>query len=460
MKKINIKSFSLITLTGIIFVIVLYLPDSIPRKFSFDTHFWEYGANLRFYLARCFYKYPPYVFFPYSHPWYTMFAGTFYTLLKILPLWKQMFLYNILLLFFTSLVVYEILRIETNVLIISIAIAILFFFQPALFLWSFSGFAYYTGLFFFSLGTYTYFYKEKKFGILFFSILPLIRHELSIFLLPPFIKILREERDKLFLLTILGGPFILYYVIASYVVFKNVFFLFFFHSLACNGNITLGKYFSSTLSKIVPLIHYNPLFWLGFIPLSFNKKLRLLFITSLILFFIPYIDRTLFAPVFLTTIGTGILIHRARRLKSIFIGLLIVVEFLIFIFVPLKPGKLEDFHHFRSYPFTYQWLVRNKKKYDFFLFPARQEYLLWNDKNCNLANKLFFERGKPGVKILPQGMVLSHYSNDLSMLKKYTFILIQDTSFMSTVYFRRLQQKGWKILKIIPQEKILLLFHP
>ena len=129
MKKFNIKFVMVITLIGIISAIVIYLPDSIPREFSFDTHFWEYGANLRFYLARCFYKYPPYVFFPYSHPWYTMFAGTFYTLLKILPLWKQMFLYNILLLFFTSLIVYEILKIETNDWVISIIIAVLFSFS-------------------------------------------------------------------------------------------------------------------------------------------------------------------------------------------------------------------------------------------------------------------------------------------------------------------------------------------
>ncbi len=447
-------------------LIIIMLPDSFPVKLSLDTIAWEVLANVRYYVARCVFSNPDFIFFPFSHPFYTIFSGSFFTLLKELAPWKQMLIYNFTITYTVAIIIFLMLKDYFPDYRYSIPISLLLFLQPAIVLWLASGFAYHTGLFILAMGTYFFYVREKSWGIIFFSLLPLIRHELGAFLIAPFISLIRKRDFKLLLLLIL--PFVTYYAIIPLIRYHNIFYYWFFHELYNGTKISLKLYLTKGIHALFPFYYYNPLIWIGLLGYLTNTrlsvKLRPLALNSLILLFIAYLGRIIMPVFFFSLIGLGIIISGITKdsQKKLAIMSILISQIIYLSLVKVKPGPLENTLPFRNYPITYNWLIDNYNGYDYFIPLHDKIYVLWEDRSCRLATKFVYPGGhcndrEGGIAITtPRGYYDNHRC--LKALADTGTILLEDKRDMWNNFTKFLIiNLKWNLIRTIDEEQVVII---
>ncbi len=451
-----------------IITITVILPENFPITLGIQHIAWEALANVRYYIALCSLHNLSFLVFPFSHPLYSLIGGSFFNLLHTITPWKQMFIYNFTILYISFFIIATIINNSLKSKPISFIIASLIFFQPVLIIWAFSGFAYNTGLLLLSLGTYFYYHKKKTPGILFFSLLPLVRHEFSVFLLAPFItSILRKEKKFWLILLIL--PFLIYYIGISIILFHNPLYLWLFHMIYNGIPFShLSAYLTKGIHTLKPFFYYNPIIWIGLIgyfpPFNKTKELAIPTLNSLLLLPVAYLGRTIIPIFFFALIGIGNIFSsiKDKRNQKIIVTFLLLTQIIYIFSIKVKAGDLESILPYHTYPLTYKWLTSNLNKYDYVLPYYDTFYILWEDKDCKLAKKLLYPGGS--CKTLNNGPVVTtpdgiiHNKQCIMELKNSKILILLQESDLRTPLFRNLlTKKNWKILKVIPSEKVVII---
>ena len=460
------KVISLFIILSLFFIIILLLPDNFPIITGIDSIAWEVITLFRYYLAKCYFTNISYIWYPYSHPFYTFVSGIFYNIFSFLPVWKQMFLYNFGLNIISSFLLYEIVKDILKNRLISIVFVILFIIQLPITIWAFSGFAYNTGIFLLVAGTFVYYFKGKNWGILFFAFLPLVRTELAIFMLAPFLSSFKRKNSVISIISLVS-PFLFYYVVWSYYKYDDVFYIFFIHTyLSHYDNVKLARYFTATRT-IKAFFYYNPIFWIGLFGIflkEFPKKIKIIALNSLLILLITYSAKTIIPGFIFAYIGFIVIFNKfilTLKYRYIFVMFLIFSQLLYFGFYEIVPESGDTVIPYKQTA-KYQWINNNYNNFDYLVYTMRNGYFLWNDKECKLSHKIIFVRGNGyGTRImkvlLPSGKMLSD-DNLNKFIEKNRVISVSSLESLTTPVIKYSLKDGDIEILEINGEKGLIIY--
>ncbi len=421
MKKL-IYLFSILFFFSIL--VVVFLPASFPNRLGISKVSWEIMSVVRYYAGKCTLKNPWFLVYPETHFIPDIIWSIAYNLplLSLLPPWKQILIINMLFIYGTSFLIALIL-LETNLAFYEIILyALLLTLQPAVFIWSFASFAYYIAGFFLILSVYFFLKELDWLGFLTVALLPMIRHEYTVFLLAPILIMFMNKK--------IGKGILFYFIPLAYYFILPILLwgdwrrLYFFQGELYLSNFSVAPYFQSIV-RIAPFLYYVPLFWIGFVGLFWGNKWRKLlffFLASLFIFVVPFISRVIYPIFLLSFIGGGILLAKLKSpFRSIILVFLVVLSLGWDIYRNWKPEIGDYLGPYCSCEDTVKWLSKEQDLYDYFLLSPRQYFILWNDKNCLLSRKLIYPYTSPETNKIGLGNLLLSDGNivDFKMHKEF-----------------------------------------
>jgi len=446
-KKFFLFSVSLLS-------VVIFLPENLPVRLGIDRIAWEVFYNLRYYYGLCAWKNPAFIYAPFSHPVPTLLSLPVFRLFIFLPAWKQITIFNLTILLLSAYLLWKSCKKICGESLGPFTIFVLIILQPVFLFWLTAFQGYFPGVLFLSLGIYFYLASEKWWGILFFGLLPLCRHELSVFLVAPFIISLKR-REGIKGPALLFAPFILYYFVVSLVVWHNPFTLFFIHKITevkCSRSV-LGYFAPFSLT---PFLYYGPVLWFfPFIYLHLRKK-RFLFylaLNSLFLLSVSYLSRIII-PLFVLSL-LGVSFFTAKISKWFRIGILVAVVIFQILWITMRNWHVEggdSVYSYKDYSESYHCLLKMFNNYDYFLFPNRTSFVVISDKNCELARKLIVpqfraceSKGKITFVLPGQALITDRKSLRKLLLQKRIYTVVDKS------YLIRKHPENFKIVKMCKQ---------
>ncbi len=433
---------SFIILFFLTLLVILYLPANLPWNTWIAKKTWESVALLRFYVGRCAGENPSFLTYLIAHPVPTLLFYVSSKIFPFLPSWKQFAIVTIESYTTGGFFLFLILKRYVN---ITSAVLLTFFFmlQLPLWEWSFSPFAYIIGFAFLTSGLYLFVEKKRIEGLILISLLPLIRHEL--FVIPlgmAIILLFNDHKNKFLKVIIVTFPFILYYIIVSWVRYNDPFFLFFGYRQLFFNNESVGQIIFKG-KRVDPSIflYFNPLLYV--FPLFFysprtSSFYRLLFPFTLLLFLVPYVSKALI-PVMLVGFLGPVIYASEKNFNITTVSIfLVILQLTYLVLIGTRKEPYDLIAPYRAQKNVYSTL--SKMDFDYFLYPLDNYFVVLEDRKCILAKKLLFSPGAVEVcnfdehLLLPDGRVLSS-EKFLSMHENKIILTLTSTVLLNDPLF-------------------------
>ncbi len=460
MQKVRISHIVYLLLFSALVIIVIPSHSFFVKWLASNT--WEVVAMLRFYIGRCVGSYPDFLHYPLAHPLPSLFFYLGSKTFSWLPFWKQFGIVNFSMLVLSFYFLFATLS-RTNDRITSLMLTLFFIMQVPIWGWSLSPFSYNIGLFLLTMGFYFFSADNLLSASLSFSLLPLVRHELSIIPFAVSLIIILSHtispKRKTIYVAILLSPYILYYILASTLFYGNPIYLFLFHKYFYFGNQkSVYSIIREVSNPLNSLKLYNPFLWIG-IPALLSSgtptrtRLFALFISPL--FIVGNISRIIIPLAFVSLMGMsniGLPIKKRYTLLS----LLLISQAILLNYIHPKPEGNEIVIEYTSRERTYETLSKLLTQDTYYMFPLTDYFTPVDDRSCRVIRRTLFspEHFKPCTDIrnilLPDGRITHPPLNG-------TVLTTAQASIVNYAAFTHRLGRSYRIVTFIPEEKSVII---